>query len=114
MYTAAAVHVSEANVPHQVVFSVFGAEHAGHFFEVCTVALFLHTAWEGYRYDPLCDVHQVHLIVLFHRMDQTHAPARQRAQRKKKRKIGEGHTKQRDKQWITFGEKSKHAIKPEI
>lgn len=66
---------------------MFGPEHAGHFFEVGTVALFLYAAWERHRYDPLCDVHQVHLIVLLHCLDQTHTPARQRTKREKGEKV---------------------------
>lgn len=115
IYTATALHTSEASVPHQVVVSMFGAEHAGHFFEVGTVALFFNAAWEGHRYYPLCDVHQVHLIVLLHCMDQTHAPAGQRAHGGINREIREKVKYGEERQTVDkLGKKGNHAIKPEI
>lgn len=54
--------------------AMFGAQHGGHLPQVGGVALLVHTAGEGDRDDPLCDVDQVQLIALVQRLQQAHAP----------------------------------------
>lgn len=51
--------------------SVFGSQHGGHLLEVGDVALVLHADGEAEGDDPLCDVDQVHLIVLLHGQNHT-------------------------------------------
>lgn len=58
--------------------AVFGAQHGGDLPQVGGVALLLHAAGEGDGDDPLGDVDQVQLVGLLQRLQQTHAPARQR------------------------------------
>lgn len=51
--------------------SVFGSQHGGHLLEVGDVALVLHADGEAEGDDPLCDVDQVHLVVLLHGQNHT-------------------------------------------
>lgn len=56
------------------MFSVFGSQHGGHLLQVGDVALLLHADGETEGDDPLCDVDQVHLMVLLHGQNHTLAP----------------------------------------
>lgn len=56
---------------------MFGAQHGRDLPQVGSVALLLHTAWEGDGDNSLCDVDQVQLVALLQSLQQTHTPVRQ-------------------------------------
>ncbi len=66
--------IHSGGVAHQIVLAMFGPQHRRHLLEVGGVATFLGTGGETDRDDPLCDVDQVHLIVLLHGLNHTLTP----------------------------------------